>query len=238
MNRVRNFFIAIGAVTGIFSQGVSASTSAEQITTAVDQFMTQYQRRLTAQYGAESDIRFQILAIDPRLSLADCAQPLDTQAKGRQIGNRLNVQVSCNGTNPWSVYIPVQLQVMRPIVVANRPVARGEILEQSDLSLRRLDSSLLSGAYFHQLDDVVGQQARRTLNANEVIYDHSISAPLVIKRGESVIITAKTGSLLVKMTAIAMSDGRLGEQISVKNSQSKRIVDALVTAPGQVEVVL
>ena len=54
----------------------------------------------------------------------------------------------------------------------------------------------------------------------------------------TVVISARSGTLSVKMPGEALSDGGLSEQIRVKNLNSKRVIRARVTAPGQVEVAL
>ena len=60
----------------------------------------------------------------------------------------------------------------------------------------------------------------------------------MIKRGESVVMTAKSGALQVRIQATALTDGHAGEQISVRNKQSKRVVEARVIGPGKVSVVM
>ncbi len=60
--------------------------------------------------------------------------------------------------------------------------------------------------------------------------------PILIKRGDAVTITAEGDGLSVKMPGVAMSDGRRGEQIRIKNNNSAKIVDAQVTEPGEVAV--
>ena len=59
-----------------------------------------------------------------------------------------------------------------------------------------------------------------------------------MRKGDHVIISARSGTLSVKMPGEALSDGGLSEQIRVKNLNSNRIIKARVTAPGQVEVAL
>lgn len=49
-------------------------------------------------------------------------------------------------------------------------------------------------------------------------------------------ITARSGTLAVKMPGEALSDGGMNEQIRVRNLNSQRVVKARVTGPAQVEV--
>jgi flagella basal body P-ring formation protein FlgA len=77
---------------------------------------------------------------------------------------------------------------------------------------------------------------KRQLNAGVPITGDILSQPVLIKRGEAVTITAEGDGLSVKMPGVAMSDGRRGEQIRIKNNNSAKIVDAQVTDAGQVTV--
>lgn len=245
MIRVRNFLPRLARlfIGGILTSATAsqAATSADDIWQATNRYMSEYQHRLQTEYSAgqpEVGIEYTISALDNRLALADCDQPLTIEDKGQRNGQRINLRVSCQGANPWSIYVPVTLQIMRPVIVANRPIGRGERISAADLSTRRMDTGALAGAYFSNVNELVGQQARRVIAADDIVYDHSIEPPVVIKKGESVMVTAQTGSLSVKISGIAMTDGRKGEQITVKNRQSQRVLEAIVSGPGQVEVAM
>ena len=60
----------------------------------------------------------------------------------------------------------------------------------------------------------------------------------MVRKGDHVVITARSGSLSVRMPGEALSKGGLSEQIRVRNLNSKRVVKARVIGPGQVEVAM
>jgi flagellar basal body P-ring formation protein FlgA len=51
-----------------------------------------------------------------------------------------------------------------------------------------------------------------------------------------VVISARSGAINVRMPGEALSGGILGQQISVRNLTSQRVIKARVMGPGQVEV--
>ena len=59
-----------------------------------------------------------------------------------------------------------------------------------------------------------------------------------MRKGDQVVINARSGTLTVRMPGEALSDGGLSEQVRVKNLNSKRVIKARITGPGQVEVAL
>jgi flagella basal body P-ring formation protein FlgA len=63
-----------------------------------------------------------------------------------------------------------------------------------------------------------------------------VKASAAIRKGDSVVIRAVAGSLVVRMKGLALQEGAVGKQIQVRNVQSRRIIRAIVTGPGQVEV--
>jgi flagella basal body P-ring formation protein FlgA len=74
------------------------------------------------------------------------------------------------------------------------------------------------------------------MNAGDAFKTTLLDQPKTINRGELVSITTKSGSIQVVMQGVAMTDGKLGQQIRVKNSQSERIINAKVVGQAAVEI--
>ena len=70
---------------------------------------------------------------------------------------------------------------------------------------------------------IIGMLAKRTIRSDAIIQSNQLKAPNLIKRGDNVIITASNSAISVKMNGTALMDGALGEQISIRNNQSKRL---------------
>jgi len=82
----------------------------------------------------------------------------------------------------------------------------------------------------------MGKQSKKALAGNTVINSHHILPPLLVRKGDHVMIEARKGAMSVKMPGEALNDGREGRQIRVKNSRSQRIIKARVVAAGIVRV--
>lgn len=229
---------ALLAATLALSQTASAKLNSSDIKSTVDQFMQQHVAQLSSSYGDSARIEYQIKNLDPRLSLADCGAPLDLELTSQNSVGRVNIKVSCQQLQRWSIYVPVEIDLFRPVVSTVLPVARGEQLTADQLELREMNISNINGSYYIDPAEVIGMQARRVLSADQAVIAQYIEPPIIIKKGESVLMTAQTSGLVVKIPAIALSDGRIGQQISVRNKQSKRVVEARVSAPGQVTVTM
>jgi flagella basal body P-ring formation protein FlgA len=80
----------------------------------------------------------------------------------------------------------------------------------------------------------VGMEIRRGVKDGQSLRDSDLSEPVLVKNGATVSIVLKTGALTLTATGQAMSDGKSGAPIQVMNTQSKRVLQAVVAGPDQV----
>lgn len=175
--------------------------------------------------------------LDPRLRLAACdtdmTQSLESPAQ--PIG-RVTVRVSCPGSTPWTVFVPAQVRIFRPVVVLKNPLKRDSIVGPADIALIEHDIGLLGRGYFTDPAQAIGKKLTRPAQVDQVLTPAQLRLAESVKRGDQVVIAAHSGGISVRMQGEALSAGSLGQQISVRNLSSQRVIRARVTGPGQVEV--
>lgn len=192
-------------------------------------------KRETAQYSG--DVQIDVGRLDERLNLAACSGSLDTfLPPGGRIASHMTVGVRCGAPKPWTVYIPAGVRISAPVVVAGRALPRGATLQAGDLKVTRTDVSTLTNGYIETLQDAVGKQLKTALARDAVISPRSLEQPRLVRRGERVIISARTDGIDIRMDGKALADGIHGERIRVQNLGSRRIIEAVVTSAGMVEV--
>lgn len=210
----------------------AAGASDAGVNTAVDKFMTGYTRDLVKQLGPGTQIEFSAPA---NIETHSCATPPTVGARDQtQSMNRVTLLVACG--NEWSIYLPIELKIRRLVVTAVTPLNRGAVIAADDVALNSIDVSQLTGPYLTALDDAIGMGVKRPLTPGRPVFSQQLEPPLLIRRGEAVVISAEAGTLAVKMTGTALTDGHRGELIRIKNQTTSRIIDARVVAPGQVTV--
>lgn len=198
--------------------------------------------RVAAEHAARAaftplggDLRIDEIEIDPRLRVAACLEPLqarlDSPAATRSI-----VAVSCPHPVAWTLRIAVRAELWRAVVVNTRAIRRGAILAPDQIQMATREVLSLSRGYFGDSKQVVGQQASRNLKADEIVHPGMIEAPRLIKRGDSVVITADGGRIAVRTQGIALQDGSAGDSVQVRNPRSGRVIAGEVTARGTVSV--
>ena len=214
-------------------------TRPEQLIGATREFLELEVADYLQRSQIQARYQIEINRLDPRLRLALCNQPLTTKLESpAQPVGRTTIRVSCEGTAPWSVFVPAQVHLYRDVVVARRPLQRNSTIETADITLAERDVGLLNQGYLTSLDQALGNKLTRPLQPDQVLLPSQISPAEVVRKGDQVVISAKNSTINVRMPGEALSDGALGSQIRVKNQRSGRVIRARVTGPGQVEVLM
>lgn len=181
----------------------------------------------------------QVKALDPRLRLAACDKPLTLAQQGEPtpIG-RLSVKVRCEGSSPWTVFVPAQVKLYRPVVVALQPLMRGALLDTSNVALVERDVGTLSQGYLTSLETVLGAKLKRQVLSDQPMAPAYLEQAELIRKGEQVVINARTSSFSIRMQGEALAGGAKDEEIRIRNLSSNRVIRGRVVDQGQVEVAL
>jgi flagellar basal body P-ring formation protein FlgA len=83
---------------------------------------------------------------------------------------------------------------------------------------------------------VVGFAARRQLQPNQPLASADLMKPEIVQRNDTVTLVYQVPGIVLTLRGQAQEAGALGDSISVLNADSKRVVQAVVTGPGQVAV--
>lgn len=85
-------------------------------------------------------------------------------------------------------------------------------------------------------DAVIGMAARRPLREGDPVSLRDISAPLVIKKDDIIAVSFSQDGLNLTLQAKAVSDAAAGQNVSVMNPSSNKVIQAVAIAPGQAVV--
>lgn len=171
------------------------------------------------------------------MRLAECDRDLTlSQESPAQPIGRVTVRIGCEGSAPWTIFMPAQVKLFRQVVVAVQPLKRAHVLEDADIALVERDVGLLTQGYLTDPARVVGQKLRRPVVNDQVLAPVFLEQAEAVRKGDQVVILARTATINVKMPGEALSDGAPGQQIRVRNLRSQRVIKARVIEPGTVEV--
>lgn len=192
-----------------------------------------------AQHPADADLEVLPDRLDPRLRLSPCEGSLEAfWSPGSAELGQTTVGVRCDGTKPWKLFLPTRVKLLQPVVVASRPLARGQRLGKDDLALEKRDLGTLRGKTIQNPTQVLGYLMRRGVPAGRALHTALLEAPVLVERGRRVRMAVQAQSIDITMTGVALEDGALGETVRVRNPASSRVVEGVVVGPAQVRLEL
>ncbi len=183
----------------------------------------------------EQDIEIHVGTLDSRLRLKACSTPLDFDLPlGLANRSRMTVTARCPALS-WQVRIPVSVKRYAQVVFAATTIQRGELVAATDLTLARADISKLS-KFYSDINALSGYAAKTTIRQGRMLNPNMVKLPKIIKRGELVRIQMNMPGLNIEASGIAMSDGVKNQTIQVKNSHSKKLIEATVIGQSLVKI--
>jgi len=120
------------------------------------------------------------------------------------------------------------------IVVPAHDIARGDVIGENDLTYATVDGAALMSGVPTKMDEIKGMQARRVLSTGQPFRGEDVRRPIVVIKGQTV--TMQFAAPGVELTAMgrAMSEGGIGDTVTIQNPASYRMIAATVTGPGTV----
>ncbi|MEM7280567.1 MAG: flagellar basal body P-ring formation chaperone FlgA [Pseudomonadota bacterium] len=184
-----------------------------------------------------SSMDFHVGALDPRHRLPQCDKPLKGFLLERtRITAHTTVGVRCDGQKSWQVYVPIQINVYKSVLVTVRPVPRGQALTGDDVRMER--RNVAGRQYVTDMASVTHQQVRRDLAPGTLITSNMLRARHIVKRGQTVTIFNKNNGLHIRMAGVALQDGYLNQRIRIRNRNSNKELEGIVRSPQSVEIML
>lgn len=172
-------------------------------------------------------------AIDPRLRLPPCP--------GLEVGLPptnaavMTVKVQCPDAG-WTIYVPVRLHAWVDAVVAAANLPPNIKLTPELMTRGRADMFAGNGGLLTEPAEAEGKILRVGLLAGAPILSPFLEMPIVVHRGQRVLLTLTASTMTIKAPALALEDGRVGESIAVENPDTKKAIQATVSGSGTVEM--
>jgi flagella basal body P-ring formation protein FlgA len=117
------------------------------------------------------------------------------------------------------------------VLTWSRSLNVGEIVQPEDMVWGKAAGAPSDAP--RDADAIIGMAARRPLREGASVSLRDVSAQQVIKAGEMVQITWSSGGITLSLQGKAMSAAAAGQTFNVQNPVSKKLIEAVATAPGQ-----
>jgi flagella basal body P-ring formation protein FlgA len=120
------------------------------------------------------------------------------------------------------------------IVVPAHDIARGDTIGEGDLTFATVDGAALMSGVPTRIDEVRGMQTRRMLAAGQAFRADDVRRPIVVTKGQTVTMQFILPGVELTAMGRAMSEGGVGDTVTIQNPVSYRMISATVVAPGTV----
>lgn len=120
------------------------------------------------------------------------------------------------------------------IVVPAHDIARGDVIAESDLTFGTVTGTALMNGTITSMAVLSGMEARRVLRAGQAVSLSDVRHPVLVTRGQTITMTFDAPGVNLTAMGRAMSEGGIGDTVTVQNPASFRMITAVVTAAGTV----
>ena len=164
---------------------------------------------------------------------------LDVVPSGRRSNGRMipvNLEVSRGPVVIDTIPVVANVKYFDEVLVASRPIQRGEELAAEAFSIERRPVTTILGRYVNDPTSLDGMRAKMRIPFGRHIDPRFVEPIPDISRGDRVTIEVKVGGIMASADGVASQNGVIGERIVVQNSSSREKLLAEVVEPGRVRV--
>ena len=230
------------------ANALAGAALAQNAQNAQDQLLKQV-RQWVATTQNTSPGQVDLAPLDARVQVQQCSQPLQMDLP---FASRETVRVRCTQP-PWQLYMRLltpstsnvgqvdinqsgsRESVTRKTVVTRNLIQRGTLLEAGMLQEVTLPIQGLDPQAVASIQDLLYGELVRDVPAGQVLRSSDIRRAVLVKQGQSVLMSVgQNNGFQITVRVEALQDGRLGEQIRLKNPDSGRLLTGTVTGPNAV----
>jgi flagella basal body P-ring formation protein FlgA len=209
-----------------------AQAAAPSIPAQIEQAARAELERQMAASGL-TEPQFEIAVVAPRPT-PPCSQQVAVEALDTRSSQRMRFVARCPDTPGWRYEYVVRARVSAMVAIAAAPVAANETLSEAQVTIERRDISNIADPISNPAD-AVGQMSRRMLRPGDILRSGQLSSPVLVKRGDAVMMVARREGIEVSMAGEALDAGGKGAVVRVRNAGSGQVVRMRVAGPGTVE---
>ena len=236
--RLRQNRIDLSAVQLIMPAAVTVTRSHVEIKKVeIEQIVSGFIRsNLSAEYETA---RITNIRVPERLVLPKGRITYDVRLPGNAelMGNcPLSVTFIVNESFKKRIWTSATIEFLTDVLVTRKPIGRHKPITENDIELVQMDLAKLPANALADPDVVLGQRAKRALNAGTVLRTNLVELPPLVKRGDMVVIVLESKGLKITALGQVKRKGKLGERIPVINFDSKKVLYAQVVDANTVKV--
>ena len=121
-----------------------------------------------------------------------------------------------------------------PVLAEGR--RNGDIIKAEDIIMIETPVDRITPETITKKEELIGKTPKRGMNARALIKIRDVQMPILVKRGEGVVLSMRQGAMTLTVKAKALDDAAKGDIVRVLNTSSNRVLSAMVDGPGAVSI--
>lgn len=228
---MRHAFFPIGGLSLLFGLNPVSQAATPAPTVVAERFVAAHHPWQALETVVSAD------PLQAGSQFQQCAGPLEAfLPPGGRFGQRTTIGVRCVAAPGWVLYLPVTVNAFARVLVARQALAPNQPVQAAQVMQARQDIAALPFGYLTQLPTSGNWKVRQLLQAGQVLTPMDLVPDALIRRGQTVTLRIRVGAIEISQRGEALSDAPLDGRINVRNRESGRTVDGIVTADGVVDV--
>lgn len=168
-------------------------------------------------------------------------KPVSVEVKGLQLDKRdshWSASLLFVADNEVISAIPAsgRYEELVEVPVLKREVRNGDVITAADVEIRDFTLAHTRNDTITDMSWLIGKSPLHSISPSRPIRTHEVSNPAVIKKNASVEIRYNSPGMVITTSGQALNDGAKGDVIDVRNTNSKKIVRAVVFDSTTVQI--
>lgn len=185
--------------------------------------------------GLPGEVQISVGTLDPRLQLPACSAFAPFLPPGAQLWGRVTIGVRCQGPASWTVYLPVQIQVIGNYLVTARPMNPGEALQPGDFALQKGDLTAMPAGVLTSPEQAAGKTLRSALGGGMPVRSDMLIAPFVVQQGQDVRLVTQGQGFSASNDGKALNNAAEG-QVARARTSNGQTVSGIARQGGIIEI--
>ena len=143
------------------------------------------------------------------------------------------IDVDVNGVRDRIVYVGYRVVHYMQTAVAAHDLAPGSVLAPDDLAMARVP---FTGRHANGTTVLVGRRVASAFTQGQPIAIEQTQVDQIVKPGASVVLIVRDGGVSLVADVVARTGGGLGEQVTVYNAATNKVLSGTVIGPNRVEL--
>lgn len=212
-----------------FAQAAESRQDQAAILLTVEQFLQ------TQTVGLPGKVRINVGKLDSRLNVAACNALEPFLPTGARIWGKSTVGVRCSAPVNWTVYIQADISVTGEYVVSAAPLAQGQLVSMSQLSMVTGDLTRLPNGIITDRNQAIGKTVAMSIPAGTPLRMDTLRVQAAVQQGQNVKIVANGNGFEVSAEGRALTTANAGQSVQIRIFDG-RVISGIAKADGIVEV--